>query len=335
MPSMKAMRTTALLATAPSRPRLELDATSLLWASLLWATLLWTTLLWASPALAQSPPNAPDPAAEKSASEHFDRGMQRMDEKRYAEACEEFKQSEYPEPTVATQYQLGNCHEQQEKYGTARRHYVRAADMATAAGDVERAGFAKLRVIEIDAKAAKISLVIPPEMQNLPALTILLDDEPIPKEQWGEPIAVDRGGHTIKVAAPGKQPATISVSITATGQATTVTLPPLSALGDNDNANDNANDGGQKPKKGKGALFWTGVGLTPGGGLLTAGGLYTVIEDEDTALGGALIGLGAACIATGVTFLVLFNDKDEADEPPPVTVEAVVSPSYGGLRVTF
>lgn len=301
------------------------------------AAILATVLLFSSPSWAQSPPAAEGPGAEaeKRASEHFERGMQLTKEERHAEACEEFKQSEYPEPTVATQYQLGNCHEQQEKFGTARRHYVRAAEMADAAGQTERAAFARLRVTEIDIKAAKVALVIPPEMLNIPALTILLDDEPIAKERWGKPIAVDKGGHTIKVAAPGKSPATISVSITATGETTTVTLPPLAAPGTAPPPGYEGDDPPDTKSGGNRALFWTGVGLTPGGGILTALGVYEIVENDDADIGGLFIALGGACIATGVTFLVLFRDKDDPAEPPTTTVEAVVSPTYGGLRVNF
>jgi hypothetical protein len=99
------------------------------------------------------------------------------------------------------------------------------------------------------------------------------------------------------------------------------------------------NDDGMK-KRSTG-LFWTGFGLTIGGGLGTVVGVLGIAAADELDLEApgaiALTVGGTLMLATGITFMVVFGKKVPKDPPAQdaVLVEPLIGPTGGGVRLRW
>ena len=168
-----------------------------------------------------------DPSiSDKTAAETlFAEGKKQFSQKRYAEACKSFSESQRLDPGVGTLLNLAVCYEKQGKLASAWTIYREAAAAARASKQTSREQMARKGADALEPRLAKLTIVtaagdLPPQMQ------ILRDGEVVPPSLWGVAAAVDPGMHQLEVTAPGREKWSAQVAANA-GESSTITVPVL------------------------------------------------------------------------------------------------------------
>jgi hypothetical protein len=146
-----------------------------------------------------------------------------MDQEKYVEACNKFRESQRLDPQTGTQLNLARCYEKLGKWASAWVNYVDAATRARKSGQEERVKIAEERAAEIEGKISRVKIVVtaPPE-----GFVLKRDGEVVGQAQWGTEVPIDPGDHTLVAEAPGKlawrhqfrvpeEPETVSVEVPA------------------------------------------------------------------------------------------------------------------------
>lgn len=175
----------------------------------------------ALPAVAE--PTREDRAA---ATALFDEGRKLAAAKKFAEACPKFEGAMRLDPGMGTLFNLSDCYEQIGRTASAWSGFRDVAAQAKAAGQPDREQAARDRAAALEAKLARLRLVLPAELSGTP-LTITRDGSPVPEALAGTAIPLDPGPHTIRVAAEGKEPFETQVTLSPKGGTTDVQIPPL------------------------------------------------------------------------------------------------------------
>jgi len=175
-----------------------------------------------SPRTALADTSATDKATAEAL---FAEGKRLMDSKKFAEACARFADSQRLDPGVGTLLNLGVCYERNGKTASAWATYKEAARAAADAGEAAREKFARDHAASLEAKLAKLSVVVPPS-SAVDGLQVTRDGEPVPAGSWGLPLPVDPGAHVIAASAPKHKAVSLSVTVPPAG-AQTVTVPLL------------------------------------------------------------------------------------------------------------
>jgi hypothetical protein len=289
------------------------------------------------------------PAAADPAADAFNEGMKLMAASSYEQACAAFERSEAAGgQSIATRYQLGRCNEERGRYATALLAFRDAARMADQQGDKKRADVARERITELEGKVAKLAIVVPPEAR-VAGLEIERDGEVVPQDLWNAAVPVDPGVHEYVITVPNAQPITLRATGEA-GKTVTVEIPPnavAAAQAPPPVPPDEVDEEPPTRRKSNG-LFWTGVGLTIAGGLAVLGGAATLgvcqgepeLCDGEDLPPGSIVALvaGGVFLAVGIPFMAVFGQKVDVvpDEPASSgTIEVLVAPSGGAVRVTF
>jgi len=156
-------------------------------------------------------PGAPARAAgdkekEKEAQALFLEAMKLMGKKQYADACEKLAKSQTLDPGMGTQFRLAECYEKLGRLASAFDQYNSVADAAKAANKPDREQVARRRAASLEARVAKLTIVIPPSVASLAGLEVTRDGAPVDKDHWGQPVPVDPGDHIVNARAPHKKP---------------------------------------------------------------------------------------------------------------------------------
>lgn len=159
----------------------------------------------------------------------FREGRELLEKGRWAEACEKLQKSEKLAAAVGTLLNLGYCWEQLGLLRSAMDAYAEAEILAGDAGDAKSATFARGRFTAVEAKVMR--LVIRVERDSTSGLQITRNGQPVPKTDWGKPIAVDPEEFVVVASAPGRL--TWKGVVAAKGDGTVITLvvPPLEKVG--------------------------------------------------------------------------------------------------------
>lgn len=220
-----------------------------------------------------------NPAA---AEQLFQEGRALMDQNKFAEACEKFKESARLDVAPGTVLNLAQCYERVGRTASAWARYREVVALSTRRGQPERAAFAETKVKELEPKLVSVVYVVPrPES----GLVVEQDGTDLGRAAWGTRIPVDPGAHQLRVSAPGFRSWSASVFVERSDQRIQVpalrrsatTAPP------------------DEPEARGGGLRLVGVGL-----LIASGG----------AAAGTLVLGGVA---------KLENDKARRDECGPTT----------------
>jgi hypothetical protein len=165
---------------------------------------------WSEPARAQA----------SEADTLFTEGRELLAKGRWAEACDKLQKSERLAPATGTLLNLGFCWEQLARMRSAMDAYAEAEILATQANDAKSATFARERFAFVEAKVMK--LVIRVEHESTRGLEVTRNGQPVPKTDWGKPIAVDPEDFVVAASAPGY--ATWRGVVTGKGDAAVVTV---------------------------------------------------------------------------------------------------------------
>jgi hypothetical protein len=178
-------------------------------------------------ALALSTPAAArgDDAQDRAvAREVLIEGTRLMGEKRYAEACAQFEDSERLDPQLGTLLSLAACQVRADRTASAWATYLEAARMAGAARQAGREREARAHAAALEPKLSRLTIVAG---AGAVSLEITRDGIVVPPSQWGAPVPVDAGDHTVRVRAPGKIPWTTTITVRLDAREVTLTVPPL------------------------------------------------------------------------------------------------------------
>ncbi|WP_437283444.1 hypothetical protein WME90_23575 [Sorangium sp. So ce375] len=157
----------------------------------------------------------------------FDAAKQLMAEGKYADACPKLEESQRLDPGIGTQFNLAACYEQLGRTASAWSMFLEVAGAAKAAGQLEREKVARQRAAALQPRLIRLTITAPADS---PAdLQVKRDGALVGRAQWGTPVPVDPGKHTVEASAAGRAPFARSVELTRAGASETLAVPPLAA----------------------------------------------------------------------------------------------------------
>jgi hypothetical protein len=132
----------------------------------------------------------------------FDSALADVKREDYKAACPKFRASYDVDPKASTLLNLGTCYERNGQTASAWGAFSNAVVAARKAGKEEWAAQAEERVKALEPRLVRLMVVVPPEART-EGLTVLRDASTLSESEWGLPMAVDPGEHTIRASAPG------------------------------------------------------------------------------------------------------------------------------------
>lgn len=153
----------------------------------------------------------------------FDQGKKLMGEKKYAEACAKFEESQKLDPGLGTQTNLAICYEALGRTASAWSLYLEVAGTAKATNQTEREKKARDAAKALEPKLSKLTIEV---VSPAEGLEVKRNGQPVGQATWGTPIPVDPGEIKISAVAPGRQLWETSITIDKPGDSK-VTIPEL------------------------------------------------------------------------------------------------------------
>ena len=154
----------------------------------------------------------------------FEEAKALMSKGDYTKACPKFAASQKLDPGVGTLLNLGTCYERQGKAASAWATFQEAANAARRANQEERARFAERRAADLAKHLPRVVIRVD---NPASALEVKLDGTAVDSSEWGSPVPVDPGQHTIEVSAPGKRSWTTTVDVGNEPTQSDVAVPVL------------------------------------------------------------------------------------------------------------
>jgi hypothetical protein len=222
----------------------------------------------------------------------FEEGRALAKEKKYAEACDRFERSFKLEPTVGTQLNLADCHEQLGHLRQAWQLFEDAAEKSALTDDQTRTTFARERADGVVKRLAVVVIHVP---QPTPAgMTVSIAGRVMPVSGPDVRDRVEPGDIAITATIPDRPLFTTTVKATA-GATAEVTIPARQV--------DKPVIGGTKsPRTSRIRLAWglAGVGAVAGvaGSILTLKGRSNYNSTADGEHCSRVTG-GIVCDETG------------------------------------
>jgi hypothetical protein len=156
----------------------------------------------------------------------FEQGRSLMAASKYAEACPKFADSQRLDPSPGTLLNLASCYEKLGRTATSWATYREAASAANAAGRADYVASAQRHADALSPRLAKLTMTV---TQPLDGLQVKRDGVDVASAEWGVPIPVDAGAHTIDATAPGHKPWSSTVNVAQDGAQVSVAVPALEA----------------------------------------------------------------------------------------------------------
>ncbi|HEY5923722.1 MAG TPA: tetratricopeptide repeat protein [Kofleriaceae bacterium] len=159
----------------------------------------------------------------------FRQGKQHMAAKKFAEACDAFDASQKLAPSVNTLINYADCREQNGQLATAWGLFVDVSNQTRGASDSTSNALNKVasqRAAKLEPKLSKLTITIAPDAK-VDGLQITRNREPLDASTWGRTLPIDGGTYAIVAKAPGREEFTTSITVAASGDTKTVTIPKL------------------------------------------------------------------------------------------------------------
>lgn len=168
-------------------------------------------------------------ASDKAAAEAlFDEGRDLMDQKKYAEACRKFEQSQQIDAGIGTLLYLADCYEQAGRTASAWATFREAASAAAARGQRDRESTANDRASKLEGSLSKVTIAVS-ESARVEGLTVRRGGKVVAPALYGIAVPVDPGPLEIEVTAPGHVPWKKTVQVGKPSARVEVTVPALEA----------------------------------------------------------------------------------------------------------
>lgn len=332
---------------------------------------LWV-IATTTPAAAQPAPSA---VSVKKASDHYVKGSQLFDFKRYTLALEEFKKSYAVVPSPNSRLYIARCYAVLDRPLEAYVEFdkvVAEAEERVKGGEDKYTPTLESARTERDEAAGKISFVTVNVNGAAPDAVLKIGGTEVPRGEWGKPVPLAPGDATVVLESGSKPPISEPVTLAA-GEKKSVTIE----AGPKKSVTEPGGEDGDTPSSGSSrawlrpyAYVAAGVGVVGFAAFAVGGAMskstYSDLEDtcggpcpqdrEDDVSAGktqqtiANIGLivGAVGVAGGVTLFLLSMDSGEpekGDESPTAkrrpsskssaSSSLVVGPGFVGVRGQF
>lgn len=158
----------------------------------------------------------------------YDRALQLMQEKNYAEACPKLKEVTRLVPEgLGAKLTLAECYEADGKLASAWTQYTVVESIAGRTGQADRQRAAGEKAAALKPKLAKLTIKVADANKEMQGLSVKRDGEEVGSPQFGEPIPADAGKHQIEASARGKKPWSLEATIPSDGAELTVEVPVL------------------------------------------------------------------------------------------------------------
>jgi hypothetical protein len=222
-------------------------------------------------------------------------------QKKYAEACPKFAESNRLDRGAGTLIHLADCYEKNKQTASAWATYKEAASAAQALGRSDWEKLANKRAAALEKKLAKLTVRV---VEPADGIEVTRDGTQVSQASWGEALPVDAGKHTIAASAPGRLPYETDVVVAKDGERQEIIVPKLEI----DEAAAKALAASQAHAPGSGAAGAASASTTPapppdvdagGGGQKTVGFIVA---------GVGVVGLGLGAV-TGLMAIGKNNDS--------------------------
>ncbi|MBX3261631.1 MAG: hypothetical protein KF782_18250 [Labilithrix sp.] len=148
-------------------------------------------------------------------------------QKKYAEACPKFAESNRLDRGAGTLIHLGDCYEKNKQTASAWATYKEAASAAQALGRKDWEKLASQRASALEPKLARLTIKV--DKDNPAKLEVSRGGTSVAEASFGVPIPVDVGTHAVEATAPGHKPFSTSATVSKDGESVEVTVPKLEA----------------------------------------------------------------------------------------------------------
>jgi hypothetical protein len=180
-------------------------------------------IAWLAPTLAWG-------QASPQAETLFRDGKRLMKEGKLAEACAAFEGSERAEHNLATVMSLADCREKNGQLASAWALFLRAESMTRSDPAKQTLNTtAKTRAIALEPKLSYLTINVPDE-SRIAELVVTRDGAVVDTAEWNRAIPVDGGEHVIAGRAPGHEPWSTTVHMTAATDRQAVEVPKFKEL---------------------------------------------------------------------------------------------------------
>jgi hypothetical protein len=142
----------------------------------------------------------------------------------YAQACSKFEASYRLDPGIGTNFNLADCLEHTGRIASAWAHFLDVVAATRAANQNDRELVARARASALEPRLPR--LVVNASAPIL-GLTVRRDGIPLPETSWGTAVPVDPGEHVIEATAPGKKTWSTTLTVAATPDTTSLSVPEL------------------------------------------------------------------------------------------------------------
>jgi len=176
------------------------------------------------PAAAQTTPQ--DQAVAQSL---YDEAKKLMAANKWPDACPKLEESQRLDPTPVTEFYLADCYERVGRTASAWTTFLDLAASEHKNGGTksqDREKVARDRAASLEPKLSQLVIDVPAAVR-VAGLVVKRDGEAVREGQWGSPLAVDPGKHTVEASAPGKLPWTTTEDVESPGAQTTVRVEAL------------------------------------------------------------------------------------------------------------
>jgi hypothetical protein len=194
-------------------------------AQVLLPALLAVSLCVVVPAVAR----AQTSPATSRADALFVQGKAALEAGDFSHACPKLQESYGIDPSNGTLLALALCHEGLGRTATAWRELKAAADGATKEGRADRADFARAHIAKLEPRLSTLAVVVPGDAPS--GIAVDVDGAALAQADWGKPVPIDPGHHTVGARAPGRTAWTGAVDLGIERDAQTVKVGPLAPEG--------------------------------------------------------------------------------------------------------
>ncbi|HEY1694610.1 MAG TPA: hypothetical protein VGG39_20710 [Polyangiaceae bacterium] len=180
----------------------------------------------ATPCAARAQSSPQDQAVAQSL---YDEAKKLMAATKWSDACPKLEESQRLDPTPVTEFYLADCYERAGRTASAWTTFLDLAAKEHATGgakSAEREKVARDRARALEPKLSQLVVDVPAAVR-VPGLVVKRDGEAVRDGQWGAPVAVDPGKHTIEASAPGKKAWSATQDVQGAGTTATVHVEVL------------------------------------------------------------------------------------------------------------
>jgi serine/threonine-protein kinase len=156
----------------------------------------------------------------------FERGRELVERNRFAEACPQFAESQRLDPGIGTLLWLADCYENVGQMASAWMAFSQAATEAAERHDA-RETVARDRAGKLEASLAHLTVFVSPEAAAARDLQIHCDGVVLSSGNWGRPIPLDPGSHTITANAANGRLWWKTLELATGSSSTSITVPGL------------------------------------------------------------------------------------------------------------